>query len=217
MTPFQALYGYESPRWKDFALLDSRVPVVKDHLGETQRIINLLKENLTMARNRMKQQADQHRSKREFEEGDWVFVRLQPYKQLSLKQEGKNKLSHKYYGPYQIIKKISSVAYGLRLRDNCQIHNTFHVSSLKRVLGKNQIAQTEIPKTDEEGRIFLEPEGITCYPRKGFTIQDNTGMPDQMEEVTRGRLVLGIRTFPSSTPKPTYALTSKHLKGKAML
>lgn len=86
MTPFQALYGYEPPKWKDFAFLDSRVPVVKDHLGESQRIINLLKENLTMARNRMKQQAVQHHSEREFEEGDWVFVRLQPCKQLSLKQ-----------------------------------------------------------------------------------------------------------------------------------
>lgn len=108
----------------------------------------------------MKQQANQHRSKREFKEGDWVFVRLQPYKQLSLKQKGKNELSPKYYGSYQIIKKISKVAYGLKLPDNCQIHNTFHVSSLKRVLGKNQIAQTEIPETDEEGRIILECEGI---------------------------------------------------------
>ena len=34
----------------------------------------------------MKQQADRHRTKREFEIGDWVFVRLQPYKQLSLKK-----------------------------------------------------------------------------------------------------------------------------------
>jgi len=86
MTPFQALYGYEPPKWKDFALLDSKVLVVKDHLGESQRIINLLKENLTMACNRMKQQVDQHCSEREFKERDWVFVRLQPYKKLSLKQ-----------------------------------------------------------------------------------------------------------------------------------
>ena len=48
----------------------------------------------------MKQQADQHHSEREIEEGDWVFVRLQPYKQLSLTQQGKNNLSLKYYGPY---------------------------------------------------------------------------------------------------------------------
>ena len=55
----------------------------------------------------MKQQADQHRTEREFEGTDWVFVRLQPYKQLLLKQQGKNKLAPKFYGPYQIIRKIS--------------------------------------------------------------------------------------------------------------
>ena len=34
----------------------------------------------------MKQQADQHRSERSFEEDDWVFLRLQPYKHMSLKK-----------------------------------------------------------------------------------------------------------------------------------
>ena len=43
-----------------------------------------------MAQNHMKQQVDQHRTEREFELVDWVFVRFQPYKQLSLKQQGKN-------------------------------------------------------------------------------------------------------------------------------
>jgi hypothetical protein len=33
-----------------------------------------------MAQNHMKQKADQHRSERSFEVGDWVFLRLQPYK-----------------------------------------------------------------------------------------------------------------------------------------
>ena len=49
MTPFQALYGYEPPRWKYFALLDFKVQAVKDHLEENQRIINFLKENKTVA------------------------------------------------------------------------------------------------------------------------------------------------------------------------
>lgn len=52
--------------------------------------------------NTMTQQADRHRLEKEFEEGDWVFIRLQPYEQLSLKQHGKNKLAPKVYGPYQI-------------------------------------------------------------------------------------------------------------------
>jgi hypothetical protein len=38
-----------------------------------QQVFQILKDNLTMAQNRMKQQAYQHRSERSFEVGDWVF------------------------------------------------------------------------------------------------------------------------------------------------
>ena len=95
------------------------------------------KDNLTMAQNRMKQQANQHRTEWEFEVEDWVFVRLQPYKQLSLKQQGKHKLVPKFYGPYQINRKISPVAYELKLPDKSRIHNVFHVSNLKKLLGQH--------------------------------------------------------------------------------
>jgi len=93
----------------------------------------------------MKQLADQHRSERKFEEEDWVFVRLQPYKQLSLKQQGKDKLASKLSAPFQINKKISKVEYGLEFPDNCLIHNVFCVSCLKKLLGQDQPVQIEIP------------------------------------------------------------------------
>ena len=64
----------------------------------------------------MKQQANQHCSERSFEEADWVFLRLQPYKQMSLKKLNTgNKLAMKYYGPYKVLSKISSMAYKLEL------------------------------------------------------------------------------------------------------
>jgi hypothetical protein len=95
-----------------------------------------------------------------------VFVRLQPYKQLSLKQQGKNKLAPKFYEPFQINKKISQVAYRLELPDNCCIHNVFHLSCLKKVLGQAQPMQTKIPEFDDEGKIILEPEGILATKEK---------------------------------------------------
>ena len=93
MIPFQALYGYAPPKLKDIITNQARVASVKDHLEENQKVVQILKENINTARNRMKQQADRHRTEREFEIGDWVFVRLQPYKQLSLKKIEKNKLA----------------------------------------------------------------------------------------------------------------------------
>ena len=64
----------------------------------------------------MKQQANQNRSERSFDVGDWVFLRLQTYKKMSLKQAKKdNKLSPKYYGPYKVLQNIGTMAYNLEL------------------------------------------------------------------------------------------------------
>jgi hypothetical protein len=100
-----------------------------------------------------------------------VFVRLQPYKQLSLKKQGKNKLAPKFYGPFRINKKISKVTYGLEFPDNCCIHNVFHVSCLKKVLGKAQPTQTKILEFDDEGRIILELEGILPLRKRCYVLE----------------------------------------------
>lgn len=56
----------------------------------------------------MKFQADQHIREVENQVGEWVFVRLQPYRQTILKLQKTTKLSPKYYGPYQITHKPES-------------------------------------------------------------------------------------------------------------
>ena len=110
----------------------------------------------------MKQQADQHRSERSFDVGDWLFLRLKPYKQMSLNQAKKdNKLSPKYYGPYKVLQKIGSMAYKLELPESSRVHPVFHVSCLKKVIGENIPVQTIFPELEEEGKIILEPEAIT--------------------------------------------------------
>ena len=67
MTHFQALYGYAPPWWKELVQGDAKVPAVKSQLEENKKVMQVLKDNLTMAQNHMKQQAYQHRTEREFE------------------------------------------------------------------------------------------------------------------------------------------------------
>ena len=109
----------------------------------------------------MKQQANQHHRERSFDVGDWVFLRLQPYKQISLKQAKKdNKLSPNYYGPYKVLQKIGTMAYKLELPVASRVHLVFYVSCLKKVIGDKIRVQTIFPELDEEGKIILEPEAV---------------------------------------------------------
>ena len=52
------------------------------------------------------------------------------------------------------------------LPDNSRIHNVFHVSCLKKVVGQHKKVQTSLPMLDEEGRIILEPEAIIASREK---------------------------------------------------
>ena len=100
LSPFEALYGYLPPRLIEFVPGLTRVAAVEDLLEHRQQVVRLLEHNLVAAQARMKQQADKHRSEKEFEVGDWVFLRLQPFRQKSMcKKLGK--LSPKFYRPYK--------------------------------------------------------------------------------------------------------------------
>lgn len=76
-----------------------------------ENVLKTLKENLVSASNRMKQLADKNRTDREFQVNDWVYIKLQPYRQTSVNKSINQKLFAKYFGPYQVIEKVGRVAY----------------------------------------------------------------------------------------------------------
>jgi len=74
MTPFMDLYGYHPLSITSYLREKSKVQEMENHIEHKQNILQLLKDNITLAQNRMKQQAYQHRSEISFDVGDWVFL-----------------------------------------------------------------------------------------------------------------------------------------------
>ena len=115
MTPFEAVYGQNPPSVLSYMPDVSKVQEVDKNLTFQKAILRSLKDNLVMTQNRMKKQAYQGHFECHFVEGDHVFLRLQPYKQTSLKAQHCHKLAPKFYGPYTMLKCVGMVAYKLSL------------------------------------------------------------------------------------------------------
>ena len=160
MSPFRELYGYDASTFADLIFGDSRAPKAKDWIQESQDILKVLKDNLQMAQNQQKMYADRRRVERSFEVGDLVYLRLQPYRESSLKQKGAEKLKPKFYGPYRVSRRIGEVAYELELPEGSKIHNVFHVSCIKKAVGQHVVTSSELPPLDEEGQLVLVLEEI---------------------------------------------------------
>lgn len=51
MSPFRALYGYYALTFVDMVFGDSRAPLAKEWIQESQEILRALKDNLQTAQN----------------------------------------------------------------------------------------------------------------------------------------------------------------------
>ena len=85
----------------------------------------------------MKLQADSKQTEREFQEGDMVYLKLQPHVQTSVASRGNHKFAFRFFGPYKILQKVGTVAYKLDLPAHTQIHPVVHVSQLKQCVPSN--------------------------------------------------------------------------------
>lgn len=93
----------------------------------------------------MSQYANQHRFDRNFKIGDFVYLKLQPYRQFSLRRNAYHKLLAKFYGPFRVSDCIGTIAYELELPPSACIHNVFHVSQLKPCPNPSIVLATPLP------------------------------------------------------------------------
>nr|GEZ30053.1 hypothetical protein [Tanacetum cinerariifolium] len=130
-------------------------------IRETTEMIVQIKNRLLAVRSRQKSYADMRRKPLEFEVGDKVMLKVSSWKGV-IRFRKREKLSPQYIRPFKILSRVGSVAYKLELPRELQgIHNTFHVSNLKKCLSDEDLI---IPlgevRIDEKLHFIEEPVEI---------------------------------------------------------
>ena len=85
-----------------------------DLVQQAMEKVKVIQQRLETTLSHHKSYADVRRRGLEFSVGDWVFLKVSLMKGV-MRFGKKGKLSPRYIGPYQIIKRFGQVAYELKL------------------------------------------------------------------------------------------------------
>ena len=143
-------------------------------IQEVEEQVRIIRENLRVAQTRQKSYADNRRRPLEFEEGDYVYLKVSPLRGMR-RFKVKGKLSPRYIGPFWIFRRVGEMAYQLELPDSLSdVHNVFHISELKKCL---RVPEEQLPMEE------LSVQGdltYTEYPTK---------IIDTLARVTRNKVI----------------------------
>ncbi|GKD12811.1 hypothetical protein Tco_1197218, partial [Tanacetum coccineum] len=118
-------------------------------------------DRLKAARDRQKIYADKRRKPLEFSVGNYVLLKVSPWKGVE-RFGKKGNLAPRFVGPFEIIDKVGPVAYRLDFSEELSgVHETFHVSNLKKCLAdpKLKVPLDEI-RVDAKLNFVEEPVEI---------------------------------------------------------
>ncbi|KAK9053107.1 hypothetical protein SSX86_029737 [Deinandra increscens subsp. villosa] len=134
MPPFEMLYGRRCRTPVCWGEVGQRELSSREVVRETSAKIDIVRARLKAAQDRQKSYADKRRRPIEFQEGDFVMLKVSPWKGV-IRFRKRGKLSPRFIGPFKILARVGKVAYQLELPEELSgIHNTFHVSYLRKCL-----------------------------------------------------------------------------------
>ncbi|GKE29509.1 putative reverse transcriptase domain-containing protein, partial [Tanacetum coccineum] len=133
-APYEALYGRKCRSPIMWAEVGEGLLIGPELVHETAEKISQIKDRLKAACDRQKSYADKRRKLLEFSMGDYVLLKVSPWKGV-VHFGKKGKLAPRFVGPFEIIEKVGLVAYRLGLHEELNgVHDTFHVLNLNKCL-----------------------------------------------------------------------------------
>nr|GFA00307.1 putative reverse transcriptase domain-containing protein [Tanacetum cinerariifolium] len=137
---FEALYNQKcrSPIcWAEVG--DAQLTSLEIIHETTEKIIQI-KKRIQATRDRQKSFTDRRRKPLEIQVGDKVMLKVSPWKGVICFSK-RGKLNPLYIRPFKIFDKVGMLAYRLELSEQLsRVHNTFHVSNLKKVFVDEPLA-----------------------------------------------------------------------------
>ena len=132
MVPYEALYGRlcRSPIcWTE---VGENSTTGLDFIKDTSAKVDLIWRRLLSAQSRQKSYAERRCRPLEFKASDHVFLKVMPKR--GVVRFGKlGKLSSRFIRPFEILKRVDTVAYRLELPPSLLgVHEVFHVSMLRK-------------------------------------------------------------------------------------
>ncbi|GKE05478.1 putative reverse transcriptase domain-containing protein [Tanacetum coccineum] len=161
-APFEVLYGRKcrSPIcWAEVGDAQLTSPEI---VRETTEKIIQIKHRLQASCNRQRSYANKRHKPLEFQVGDKVMLKVSHWKGV-IRFGKRGKLNPHYIGPFNILAKVGTVAYRLKLPEKLsRVHSTFHISNLKKCLSDKlnfleepvEIMDREV-KCLKQGRILI--------------------------------------------------------------
>ena len=110
MAPYEALYGRKCRIPVCWTELNEHKVIGPDIVKDTEEKVQVIRQRLKAASDRQKSYANLKRRDIEYNVGDKVFLRVSPWRKI-LRFGHKGKLSPRFIGSYEILKRIGLVAY----------------------------------------------------------------------------------------------------------
>ena len=169
--PFEMLYGRKCRTPICWGEVGQRVMGSTEVVLKTTELIQQVRSRLQTAQSRQKSYADRRRSDLEFQVGDMVLLKVSPWKGV-IRFRKRGKLGPRFIGPFRVLARVGRVAYRLDLPEELSlIHNTFHVSQLRKCLvDETAVVPLEDIQVDS-GLNYIE-KPIAILERKTKTLRN---------------------------------------------